>query len=471
MRGRRVFALTLGCDKNLVDSEALLGRFARRGMAAAATPDEADVWVLNTCGFIEAARRDTYETIEDLLARKGDRLLVVTGCLAQREGEALRRRFPGIDVLGGVGNFDLLVDAVAAERPAVPTTRPDAVAYEGLGDRPLLTPPHVAYLKISEGCNFSCAFCSIPLMRGVQRSRPVPELVDEARHLADRGVRELVLVSQNGSDYGRDTGARLPELVAALSGVAGIEWIRLLYLYPGLLSTRELLAILETPRVVPYLDLPVQHGSPRVLKLMNRPHDIAVLERQLRTLRRERPELVLRTTVLLGFPGEEEEDIERTLDLLAAVEFDHLGTYRYSPEPGTPAADLPGRPDPEEVADREARLLDLQHDIALDRQRTRLGQDHDCVVDAIEPVAAWRPAMAACRAGEGVALLAGERTAGEDDTQVAVARSWHFGYDLDGAVLLPAAGLAPGRVVRCRFTAVSPYDVIGAVRDDGTTQT
>ncbi len=464
--GRRgVHVFTLGCDKNLVDSEALLGRFAARGAALAGGAEEAAVWVVNTCGFIEAARADSHRLIADLVRRKGDRLLVVTGCLAQREGEALRRRFPQIDVLGGVGNFDRLVTAVEQGRDRVPTGRPDAAGYEGMTQRVRLTPPHLAYLKISEGCNFQCAFCSIPLMRGRQRSRRVAELREEAAALAAEGVRELALVSQNTSDYGRDTGESLEDLLRALSAVDGIAWIRLLYLYPGLLATDTLRRILDLPAVVPYLDLPVQHASPRILRRMNRPHDVAAVRDQLLALRAERPDLVLRTTLLLGFPGEEEADVEATADFLAAVRFDHVGTYVYSPEPDTPAAALPDRPDPEEVADREARLLDLQHDIALARQRERLGRRFPCVVDALEPAAEWQAARAACAAGAAVPLRPGERVVAEDAAQVAVARSVHFGYDLDGAVLLPAAGLEPGRVVAARFVAVSPYDVMGAIDD------
>jgi len=467
MNGRGVHVFTLGCDKNLVDSEALLGRFAARGMAISDRARDARVWVLNTCGFIDAARRDGYRAIADLSARKGDRILVVTGCLAQRDGPDLQRRFPGIDVLGGVGNFDRLVAAVEQGRSRVPTTRPGRASYEGLAGRPLLTPRHLAYLKISEGCNFRCAFCSIPSLRGDQRSRPVSELTAEAQRLAARGVRELVVVAQNSSDFGRDSGENLAQLLAALGRVEGIAWLRLLYLYPGLLSTEELLRILELPAVLPYLDLPVQHASPQILRRMNRPHDIAALQRQLLGLRRERPELVLRTTLLLGFPGEEEADVELVADLLAAVEFDHVGTYRYSPETGTPAASLDGRPDPEEVADREARLLDLQHDIALKRQRSRLGKTYTCVVDGVEPGADWSSALAACREGAVVPDPAGGwgGSPGDVPAQVAVARSHHFGYDLDGAVLLPATGLRPGMTVEARFVAVSPYDVIGAFDD------
>ena len=458
-----VHITTLGCDKNLVDSEALLGRFAARGIRAVDDPDEADVLVLNTCGFIEAARLDSFEAIADLCATKGGRTLVVTGCLSQELGDLVAERFPEVDIVGGVGNFDQLLDALAGRADRVPIGRPEAARYEGLAERPLLTPPHLAFVKISEGCNFRCAFCRIPMIRGDQRSRPVAEIAGEATNLAGRGVSEIMLVSQNSSDYGRGTGEDLLDLVVALGGIAGLRRIRLHYLYPGLISPRRFRRILDVPGVVPYVDMPIQHASPRILKRMNRPFDVAALERFFADLRAERPDVVLRTTILLGFPGEEEEDVTRTADFLARIRFDHVGTYRYSPEAGTAGAELTDAPDPEEVADREARLLDLQHDIAQERQNARLGRAEEVVIDEIADSDAWRDLAedleAAVAAGNGDGtepivppgcLLTGGA--------VAVARGAAQAYDTDGVILMPASGLTAGQWLEARTVAATPYD-------------
>lgn len=469
---RRVWCGTLGCDKNLVDSEALLGRFAARGVEPTNDPDAADIWVLNTCGFIEAARRDSREALRDLARRKGDgRRLVVTGCWAQETGGRLAADFPEIDLVAGVGNFERVVEACLGAAARAPgqeapllASAPAAACYEGLARRPLLTPPHVAFVKISEGCDRGCSFCRIPLIRGPQRSRPPAEIAAEVADLAARGVREIQIVAQNSSDYGRDLGVDLLALVTCLDRIEALRWIRLLYLYPGCLDLDQTRRLLDLPRVVPYLDLPVQHASPRLLRAMRRPADSQGLRRYFAALRAERPDLALRTTLLLGFPGEEEEDIERLADFLAEVEFDHVGAHRYSPEIGTPAADL-GAPVPvEEAADREARLLDLQAEIAGRRQRRRLGQVHEMVVDAVVARREAAPILESLRGGD--------RPAGRNRDEatlvlarggrIALARSRHQAYDLDGAVALPAEGLAPGAWLWARVIAVTPHDMLAA---------
>jgi len=465
---RRVYCHTLGCDKNLVDSEALLGRFAGQGVEAVDDPEAADIWLINTCGFIEAARLDSNETIAAFAAAKGHRTLVVTGCLAQEQGPAIQSNHPAVDVIGGVGEFDRLVRAALAgqgEWLAVPAI---SARYEGMQGRRLLTPPHVAFVKLGEGCSQTCTFCRIPLIRGELRSRPIDEIVDEVQGLAAGGVREVQLISQNTSDYGRGTGEDLELLLERLASVDQLRWIRLLYLYAGMFPVERALRLLELPRVVPYLDLPVQHASPRLLRAMRRPGDPERSARFFATLRRERPDLVLRTTVLLGFPGEEEEDIEQLLDFMAEVEFDHLGTYRYSPETGTPAAAMSGRPDPETVADREARVLDLQAEISGRRLAARLGQTFPVVVDAVlEPALPdqWERAVELTDA-----LLEGTwlEEAGRErlratlaqGERLALGRSHHFGYDLDGGVLMPAAAdLVAGTWLEATFTGATAWDV------------
>ena len=485
---RRVWCATLGCDKNLVDSEALLGHFARRGAVIVREPDETDIWVLNTCGFIDAAREDSARTLQEMCEAKEHRLLAVCGCWSQEQGEALRGRFPAVDVVAGVGQFGLVVAACLGEEPpAAPVSlpafplappaaagasplivAPASAAYGGLADRPLLTPPHVAFVKIGEGCNCHCTFCRIPLIRGPQRSRPVVEIVDEVRALAARGVREVQVVSQNTTDFGRETGETLLQLVTALAGVEELRWIRLLYLYSGLVSADDLRRLLDLPRVAPYLDLPIQHASPRLLRAMRRPGGEKSSPAFFRRLREGRDDLVLRTTVLLGFPGEEDEDVEQLADFLAEVRFDHVGTHHFSPEAGTPAARLDDQVPGEVVLDREALITDLQAGLALERQEERLGRTYDVVVDEVVAADGREDAGVdelAASLAEGTWQGPRERAAFDgvvgSAVSLALGRSYHFGYDLDGGVLLPGAGLRPGDVVKARFAGVTPYDVWG----------
>jgi ribosomal protein S12 methylthiotransferase len=480
---RRVFCATLGCDKNLVDSEALLGRFSLQGVQPVSEPEEADIWVLNTCGFIDAARSDSEETLQSLIEDKGDRTLVVCGCWSQEHAGEIQKRFPEVDVVAGVGQFDRVVAAClgtdhatssgeSRDTSAFPLAGsplvedPQAVNYTGLVGRPLLTPSHVAFVKIGEGCNCSCTFCRIPLIRGKQRSRSVEEIVGEVRGLVDRGVTEIQLVSQNTSDYGRDTGQTLWELARSLDQIDGLRRMRLLYLYAGLVSVDDLHRLLDLEKVAPYLDIPIQHASARILKAMRRPGGAKASPEFFLALREARPDLVLRSTALLGFPGEEEEDVSILADFLAEVEFDHLGTYRFSPEEGTPSARLPDRVPDEVIHDREALIMDLQEGISLKRQQARLGRTFAAVVDEVV-----RPGSKPAEEAQGILTALEEGTwarPGEreklsgvlgSDVSIALCRSYHFGYDLDGIVAMDAAGLAPGMWVDVEFQAVTAYDV------------
>ena len=482
----KVFCATLGCDKNLVDSEALLGKFALRGVTPVNVLEDADIWILNSCGFIDAARSDSEETLQQLISLKQGQTLVVCGCWSQEHGETIQARFPQVDVVAGVGQFDRVVEACLGKRlpdtspgqaPRFADTHfplagppiidpPTEVHYSGMIDRPLLTPGHMAFVKIGEGCNFNCSFCRIPIIRGTQRSRTTAEILSEVRNLVGRGVTEIQIVSQNTSDYGRDTGENLLSLIKALDGVDGLRSIRMLYIYAGLVSVDDVLRLLELPRVAKYLDIPVQHASPRLLKAMKRPGGPESNARFFRALRQAHPDLVLRSTALLGFPGEEEDDVSLLADFLAEVEFDHLGTYRYSPELGTAAAKLEDRVPDEVILDREALIMDLQSDISQRRQSGRLGQVHDVVIDRIttpgpddsegsgEILSSFAEGdwHAGADAGEPDRLV-------KNSTPVAIGRSYHYGYDLDGVVLLPAAGLVPGQWLKARFEGVTPYDV------------
>jgi ribosomal protein S12 methylthiotransferase len=486
---KRVWCATLGCDKNLVDSEALLGHFTRRGVLIVRDPDLADIWVLNTCGFIDAARGDSEDTLREMCEAKAGRLLAVCGCWSQEHGESIRDRFPAVDVVAGVGQFARVVEAclgsdatasAAVVAPDFPLagpagradslliTRPETAPYGGLVDRPLLTPAHVAFVKIGEGCNCHCTFCRIPLIRGPQRSRPVSEIIDEVRGLTARGVREIQIVSQNTTDFGRETGETLTQLVTALSGVEDLRWIRLLYLYSGLVSADDLRRLLDLPKVAPYLDLPVQHASPRLLKAMKRPGGEKSTPAFFQRLREGREDLVLRTTVLLGFPGEEDEDVEQLADFLAEVEFDHVGTHHFSRESGTPAASLPEQVPTEVVLDREALITDLQAEISQRRQLTRLGESFEVVIDEVVTAPEREDSgidelVEALAEGEWLGVRERKAFDGVVGSAVSLAlgRSYHFGYDLDGTVVLAAPGAVPGELVQARFVAVTPFDVWG----------
>jgi ribosomal protein S12 methylthiotransferase len=480
---KKVFCATLGCDKNLVDSEALLGRFALKGIQPVNDPDEADIWVLNSCGFIDAARADSEETLRSLVESKEDRTLVVCGCWSQEHGDDIQTRFPEVDIVAGVGQFDRVVAACLGKEgePGGPPASdfplagppivedPMVVNYTGMIGRPLLTPPHVAFMKIGEGCNFNCTFCRIPLIRGKQRSRSVDEIVTEANGLVAQGVTEIQLVSQNTSDFGRDTGETLLDLVTSLNKVDGLRRMRLLYLYAGVVSVDDLRRLLELEKVAPYLEIPIQHASPRILKAMNRPGGPKASPDFFNALREDRPDLVLRSTALLGFPGEEEEDVSILADFLAAVEFDHLGTYRFSPEKGTPSGDLPDRVPEEVIHDREALIMDLQSEISLRRQQSRLGRKFSAVVDEIimpgsEEAEETQRILESF--GEGSWADEGERAAFDgvlrSEVSLALCRSYHFGYDLDGIVVMPAGDLEPGQWVDAEFRAVTPFDVWAA---------
>ena len=483
---KTVFCLTLGCDKNLVDSEALLGLFQARGVESVPDPTGADFLILNTCGFIAPARLDSEETLAELADLKDGQVLVVCGCWSQEHGELIRDRFPQADIIAGVGQGPQIVEAclngrlAASEgdpgcrqstRPLAFRQEPGLVAYQGMLGRPLLTPDHLAFVKLSEGCSCHCTFCRIPLIRGPLRSRPPSEILAEVHTHVARGVREIQLISQNSSDFGRDAGGSLHDLVAGLSTIEELRRIRLLYLYPGLISARELLDLLALPRVVPYLDLPIQHASARLLCSMRRPGADGSNLEFVRALRRERPDLVLRTTVLLGFPGEEEEDVSLLADFLAQVEFDHVGTYRYSPEVGTPAADMDGQVPFEVVLDREAVIMDLQAEIALKRQEARLGTTHEVVVDEVltGPQVSdlgWDSLIAHLAEGSWADEQERSQCSGvvEEPAGLAIGRSYHFGYDLDGVVALQGAGLAQGQWIQAEFRGVTPFDVWAEAR-------
>ena len=447
---RGTFALvSLGCPKNLVDSERMLGLLRDDGWQFVAEPRGADLVIVNTCAFLEASRQESYGVIDEMLALKrsgATRGVIVAGCLAERQKEALLAERPGIDAAIGVFSRDEVARAAErligglGEQRGVFRPAP-ARALDDSG-RMRVTPRHVAYLKISEGCDRTCTFCSIPRMRGRHASKPMTEVVREARELAADGVRELVIVAQDTTYYGIDIDGepRLVELLGELERIDGIEWIRLMYLYPIHFTERLVATIAGSERIVPYLDLPLQHASDQVLKRMQRRVNRAATEELLGTLRESIPDLVLRTTFIPGFPGETRGQFDELLDFVRRWRFERLGVFAYSLEHDTPAARLDGHlPEDERMARRD-ELMAVQQGIAHEHARRQVGRTLDVIIDG----------------------PSGER----DD--VWLGRSKADAPDIDCTVYVTAPGTGPGRsltgrIMPVEIVAAAGYDLAGIV--------
>ncbi len=370
--------ITLGCSKNWVDSEHLSAQL-RAGevdvsMAEGAS-DEADVVIINTCGFIARAKEESIDTILAFAERrkKGElERLYVTGCLSQRYKDELKQEIPEVDAWFGTMELPAILERFSVEYRS-----------ELLGERPLMTLPHFAYLKIAEGCSRKCAFCAIPQMRGKHRSRAMEDILSEAWRLAERGVKELMLISQELTFYGLDRYRRraLPELLRKLAQVEGIEWIRLHYAYPGQFPMELLDVMAEEPKICPYIDLPLQHISEPVLQRMKRQTRRAEVEELVAKIREKLPGAALRTTFLLGFPGETEEDVQALIEFVKRVRFERLGVFEYSHEEGTSAYVLEDDVPADEKTRRANLLMEVQREISLEINERRLGQTLKVLVD------------------------------------------------------------------------------------------
>lgn len=457
--GGAVYFDSLGCAKNLVDSEAALGLLGRDGWHRSDSPQDADVLVVNTCGFLDAAREESVERILELAALKGTgrpRILAVLGCLVARAAAELQESIPEVDLWLPAGEHGRLPEALAERWDHLPADetrratdrsgsgRAPIGAFAGFGARVLLTPAHTAYLKISEGCSNACTFCSIPLMRGLQRSRPLEEVVEEATQLVARGVRELHLVAQDLTHYGFDLVPRydLLDLVRALSEVRDLEWIRLLYAHPAHLTPRLLHGLFEVPKVARYLDMPIQHASAPLLKAMHRSHTPERVRDQIEWLRRNVEGIALRSTVIVGFPGETDRDFEVLVRFLAEARYDRLGIFTYSREPGTPAYDYRPRPRASTAMRRMQILTELQMHVAGERAAARVGTRVRVLVDA--PVDDPESPIAA--------------------GTVARARSEAEALDIDGCIYVEAGersleDLAPGRFLDVEILAADVHDL------------
>lgn len=383
-----ILFVSLGCDKNLVDTEVMLGLLAKKGHQMIDDETQADIVIVNTCCFIHDAKEESIQTILEMAQLKETAVLkklIVTGCLAQRYKEEILEEIPEVDAVLGTTSYDEIAEVIDGLFSDSPMERADArmimkdVDYlpETQKGRLVTTGGHFAYLKIAEGCDKHCTYCIIPKIRGNFRSVPMEELIDEAKELADQGVKELILVAQETTLYGKDIYGEksLPRLLKALCKIQGLRWIRILYCYPEEITDELIQAIKEEPKICHYLDLPIQHASDAILKRMGRKTSKEQLISIIGKLREEIPDITLRTTLITGFPGETDEQHEELMDFVDQMEFERLGVFTYSPEEDTPAAEMPDQISEEIKQDRQAELMELQQDIVFDRNEDLIGEE------------------------------------------------------------------------------------------------
>ncbi len=456
----RLAFVTLGCPKNQVDSEAMLGLLARDGFRPTGTVEDAEIVVVNTCAFLSSAVDESRKTIKAIARlKKTGRLegLVVAGCWAQRDGAKIAAEIPGVDAVLGTGSVEKIVElsrsVLARARELAPratarggATRPARAPRPGPLDevhepggaltplpRALSTPRHLAYLKISEGCDHRCTFCIIPVLRGDQRSRPLAELVAEARTLAAHGVKELILIGQDTTAYGIDLPGtarpRLATLLKALTEVEGLEWIRVMYTYPREWDEELMDTLGSHPKLAKYVDMPLQHIHDVMLKRMARASTRAKTEQLLADIRRRISGVSLRTSFIVGFPGETKEHFDTLMDFARAQEFDKVVVFCYEPEREAPSSAFSGRVPERVKASRRDRLLTLQHEISTRRLAARIGSVQRALIDGPAEGGRWSA-----------------RTQGE-------------AYEVDGAVFVEGDGLKPGDFVSVRITGASAYDL------------
>ena len=433
----RVGVVSLGCAKNRVDTEMMLGILSRGGFSITADESQADVLIVNTCGFINSAKEESVDALLTCAEYKKTgrlKLLVATGCLAQRYESDLMAEIPELDLLMGVNQYEQLPEAInealGGKRAAY--TADDLHILSG--ERVLTTAPHMAYIRIADGCDNRCTYCAIPLIRGRFRSRPMEEVLAEIATLAQQGVKEHVLVAQDTSRFGVDTHGRslLPDLLEKAAAIPGVAWLRVLYCYPDEIDERLLNVMAAHDNICKYLDLPLQHADPLLLKRMNRRGDIAVVRELLH--KAKAMGFTLRTTFIVGFPGETEEQFARLLSLMQDVRFDRVGAFTYSPEEDTPAAVMADQIDEDVKRARLEALMTAQQSISLARNQERVGTTVQALVENVR--------------ADGVAI----------------ARSQAEAPDSDGLLYLSnAQGTHPGEFVLARITGADVYDLTGVI--------
>ncbi len=442
----KVGFVSLGCPKNQLDTEVMLHEVLQAGYEITPEDIDADVIIVNTCAFIESAKKEAIDNILDVAWLKENRKLkaiIVTGCLAERYGEEIFKELPEVDAVLGVGSIHNIVEAIktVTEKPQKGGKKPKYFSHEDKdcvrlgGDRVLTTPDYTAYLKIAEGCDNRCAYCAIPAIRGKFRSRPMEDLIAEAKQLESLGVKELVIVAQDITRYGLDLYGKyaLSELLHKLTEETTIPWLRLLYCYPDKITDELIAEIRDNDRILKYIDLPLQHISNRMLAAMNRHGDGTMIREVLAKLRREIPDIVIRTTFIVGFPGETEEDFEELCEFVKEQKFDHAGVFPYSREEDTPAYDFPDQIDEQVKQDRMDILMREQMEINEALNREKLGKTVSVICEDYDPVA-----------------------------EVHYGRSAADAPEIDGKVYFSSeARIAPGSFVRVKVRKVIDYDLYG----------
>ena len=435
--------VSLGCPKNQLDTEVMLHEVLQAGYEITPEETEADIVIINTCAFIESAKQEAIDNILDIAWLKKNHTLkaiIVTGCLAERYREEIFKELPEVDALLGVGSIHHIVDAIKAvetksKRKNKYASFEDKETVRLGGDRVLTTPEYTAYLKIAEGCDNRCAYCAIPSIRGRFRSRPMEDLVAEAKQLEELGVRELNIVAQDITRYGQDIYGeyRLAELLHRITEATTIPWIRLLYCYPDKITDELIAEMRDNPRIVKYIDMPMQHISDRMLTAMNRHGDSALIRDVVAKLRREIPEIVIRTTFITGFPGETEEDFEELCTFVREMEFDHVGVFPYSREEDTPAYDFPDQIDTQVAQDRADMIMADQMEINARKNEAKVGKVIKVLCEDFDPV-----------------------------SEIHFGRSEADAPEIDGKVYFRAPGrIAPGSFMYVKVREVSDYDLVG----------
>ena len=436
----KILFISLGCDKNLVDTEVMLGMLASRGYEMTNDEQEADIIVINTCCFIHDAKEESIQNILDMAEYKKSgsaKALIVTGCMAERYRQEILDEIPEVDEVLGTTAYDRILDAVDAAlagQHEVMTADLDALPLPET-KRLVTTGGHFAYLKIAEGCDKHCTYCIIPKIRGNFRSVPMERLLKEAQDLAEQGVKELILVAQETTLYGKDLYGEksLPKLLRELCKISGIRWIRILYCYPEEITDELIQVIKEEPKICHYLDLPIQHANDTILKRMGRRTSKQELIDIVQKLRKEIPDICLRTTLITGFPGETQEQHEEVMEFIDTLEFDRLGAFTYSPEEDTPAATFENQIDEEVKEDRQADIMELQQEIAFDKAEDMIGRE---VLVMIEGKVA--------------------------DENAYVGRTYRDAPNVDGLIFINTdVELISGDFAKVKVTGALDYDLIG----------
>lgn len=435
----RIKVITLGCEKNLVDSEIMSGLVHQRGYSLVDDKEEATVIIVNTCGFIDAAKEESVNTILGIAELKQTgrlRALIVSGCLTQRYKEELMHEMPEIDGIVGTGDFDKINDiideALKGKKPVLVGN--PVFNYEKALPRHVMTPRYTAYVKIAEGCDNACTFCSIPIMRGKFRSRSIESIMAEVEKLAGQGVREISLIAQDSTNYGTDLYDRfmLPTLINRVSEVPGIAWVRLHYAYPGFFTDELIDTIASNPKVCKYVDMPLQHSEDRILKLMRRPGRQRDTRELIEKIRFGIPDVSLRTSMIVGFPGETDEDFDRLCSFIREIKFDKLGVFAYSQEQDTPAARLPNQV-PDDIKEWRANtLMEIQRQISNELTGKHIGKVMDVLVEKYD---------------------------GRND--VHIGRSQFDAPEIDGEVFVTNCKSAIGELQKVRITHSYEFDLSG----------